>query len=159
MPTRILVVDDKPAEIEPVLSWLRQEGYEVALTDRAEQGLALSEQARPDLMLLDTLMPGMNGIELCQRMRRNIATAQVPVILMTDRSGSEARAECIRAGANDSLTRPVTVASLHERLSDMLGAENGAATNNYHLLEETCHAALTILPCNLAWLLTVDDGV
>src|SRR5215471_21282569 len=101
MPTRILVVDANPNEINPVLNWLRQEGYEVALAERGEQALLMAEQATPDLMLIDVQMPGINGIEICQRLRRNATTAEIPVILMSMRSAQEARAESIQAGAND----------------------------------------------------------
>src|SRR5258708_9862614 len=159
MPTRILVVDDNPNEINPVLNWLRQEGYEVALAERGEQALLMAEQATPDLMLIDAMLLGMSGIEICQRLRRNASTAEIPVILMSVRGANEARAESIQAGANDFIVRPFKSADLQQHINALLNADNVAASDTYRLLEELCQAALAVLPCNLAWLLIIEDGV
>src|SRR5258708_13065805 len=97
MPTRILVVDDNPNEINPVLNWLRQEGYEVALAERGEQALLMAEQATPDLMLIDALIIGMSGVEICQRLRRNASTAEIPVLLMSVPRASDTPPESIQA--------------------------------------------------------------
>src|SRR5258708_35686201 len=158
MPTRILVVDDNPNEINPVLNWLRQEGYEVALAERGEQALLMAEQATPDLMLIDALMIGMSGVEICQRLRRNASTAEIPVILLSVRSANEARAESIQPSANDFIVRPVKSADLQQHINALLNADNVAASDTYRLLEELCQAALAVLPCNLAWLLIIEDG-
>jgi PAS domain S-box-containing protein len=159
MSTRILIVDDNAEEVEPILTWLRQEGYQVTLLTRSEQTLHLAEQAQPDLILLDSAMSGIDGVEICRWLRRNPGTAQIPVILLTDRTETEAQAECTRAGANDFVTRPLEIGDVRRRMNTIFSVGNITLDDNRRLLDETCQAALTLLPCNLAWLLIVDEGV
>src|SRR5689334_11094422 len=158
MPTRILIGDDHSAEIEPVLNWLRQQGHQVSLVTHADRILVLAEQATPDLILLDKDLPGMGGIETSQRLRRNTATAHLPIILMSDQDVNTARAQTIQAGANDFILKPLQHPRLQVLMNALLNADTAALGDNYRLLEETCQAALLMLPCNLAWLLVIEDS-
>src|SRR5579859_50475 len=158
MPTKILVVDEKPHQIEPILRWLRQEAFDVILVSHAEEAPNVAEQAQPDLMLLTVENDGLGGISICQQIRGNASTEQLPVILMTQREVHEARAQMIQAGANDFLIRPIKTTELKHKISALLNAGTLALGDNYRLLDETCQAALIMLPCNLAWLLTIEDA-
>lgn len=104
-------------------------------------------------------MPGLEGRDICRWLRRNPATGQVPIILLTNRSGDEARAEAAQAGANGFIRRPAQLPEVRQRIEAILHVETVALSDdNRRLLEETCQAALTILPCNLAWMLIVEQG-
>ncbi|MEP7289654.1 MAG: GAF domain-containing protein, partial [Chloroflexota bacterium] len=157
MPTRILVVDDQPAELTPVLNWFNQEGYEVTVIENGDEALMAAEQTQPDLMLIDSAMPGLSGVETCQRLRRNANTAQIPLVLVTNLAPNEARAACFQSGANEFISRPIKLLELRDRINFILNPATVALGENTRLLEETCQAALTVLPCNVAWLLTIDD--
>jgi len=100
MTTKILVVDSKPEEMDPILHWLQQEGYQITLTTNGEPAIQLAEQIQPDLIFIDTAMPDVNGVELCRLVRRTSSLARVPIILISSHVESEARAESIRAGAD-----------------------------------------------------------
>ncbi len=158
MASRILVVDDKAEEIEPVLALLREDGHDVTLATRSDQAVRLVEQTLPDLIMLDTGMPGLDGIETCRLLKRNTGTSQIPVILITQSTTADAQAELARAGANSYVTRPVQASDLRQKISAIFTEKNDTLNDNRRLLEETCQAALTILPCNLAWLLIAENG-
>jgi PAS domain S-box-containing protein len=156
MAAKILIVDDMPDAIEFLPEWLQHEGYETTMATRGQQALALAEEIRPDLILLDVMMPGMDGIETCRRLRMNPATADIPVVLLSDDSSSEARAEGQLAGATDCITKPVHFADLLERVQRLVRLEEDAPSDHPRMLEEITRTTLAVLPCNLAWLLIVD---
>jgi PAS domain S-box-containing protein len=156
MAAKILIVDDMPDAIEFLPDWLRHEGYEPVMATRGQQALALAEEIRPEVILMDVMMPGMDGIETCRRLRMNPVTADIPVILISARSPSEARAEGLLAGATDYITKPIHFADLLVRIERLLRLQEDMPPDHLRLLEETAYTTLTVLPCNLAWLLIVD---
>src|SRR5258708_6159573 len=109
-------------------------------------------------MLLNVENAGRGGVAICQQIRGNASTEQLPVILLTAHQPHEARAQMIQAGANDFLIRPIKTTELKHKISALLNAGTLALGDNYRLLDETCQAALLMLPCNLAWLLTIEDA-
>ena len=157
MAPKILIVDDMPDAIEFLPDWLQREGYATLMATRGQQALALAEENRPDLILLDVMMPGMDGIETCRRLRMNPATANIPVILVSARSPSEARAEGLLAGATDYITKPIHFPDLLERVERLVHLKEDMPPDHRRLLEEMAYTALAVLPCNLAWLLIVDN--
>lgn len=156
MTPNILIVDDMPDAIDFLPKWLQREGYTTMMATRGPQALALAEEKRPDVILLDVMMPGMDGIETCRRLRLNPATADIPVILLSARSPSEARAEGLVAGATDYITKPIHFPDLLERITRAMHLDLEAAPDHQRLLQEMAYTTLTVLPCNLAWLLIVD---
>ncbi len=160
MPIRILVVSDQIEEIDAILNWLRQDGHEAILAVHGDslQALAIAEQALPDLVLVSTAIERVSGVEISQQLRHNTNTAQIPILLLTDHAQSAARAELIQAGANDCITRPLKKAVFKQKLNAILNTATLALGDNYRLLDETCQAALFLLPSNLAWLLTLDGA-
>src|SRR5450432_260196 len=158
MPTKILVIDEKPDESDGTVGWLRQQAYEVTIVDQAEQASAIAEQVQPDLVLLSAALRSTSSTEVSQRLRQNSNSAHIPIILLTERSGTEARAESIRTGANDFVSLPLKPADLKYKINAILNAGTLALGDNFRLLDETCNAALLMLPCNLAWLLIIEDG-
>ncbi len=138
----LLIVDDQQDNLF-VLSQVIQEFLphcELHTTTRAEQGLELAVVEKPDVVLIDVQMPGMGGIELCRRLKRNVQTARVPIILITSHETSSARrAAGLDAGADDFLVRPIDNVEIVARLKAALrikAAEDELRLVNAHLDEE-----------------------
>lgn len=114
---RVLIVDDN-ADMRGYLERiLRQTGYEVVLATNGQEGLTAARDARPEIVLSDIMMPGLDGFSLLKALRSDPATQSVPVILVSARAGEEARAEGLQAGADDYLTKPFTARDLLSRVS------------------------------------------
>jgi putative two-component system response regulator len=120
MTGKILIVDDESAARMALETLLRREGFEVR--DASDGASALAECAgfSPDLILLDILMPGMNGFEVCRRIKATPETRLTPVVLITGLSATEDRIEGINAGADDFLSKPIDINELLARTRSLL---------------------------------------
>ena len=121
---RILIVDDAPDNIRSLGELLSSEGYTLAVARNGEEGLAQIAQEPPGLVLLDVVMPGLNGYEVCQRIRSNPDTRTLPVILVTGARPAEERARGLECGADDFLTKPVNREELLARVRSLLRVQN-----------------------------------
>jgi len=111
---RLLVVDDEPNIRELLSASLRFAGFEVATAADGQQALAVAEQFRPDLLVLDVMMPGLDGFETCRRLRGD--GVWLPVLMLTARDAVEDRVRGLDGGADDYLTKPFSLAELVARL-------------------------------------------
>ncbi len=117
---RLLLVEDDTALAE-LLSWhFEQEGYDVVHTPDGEEALLLSREAPPDIVLLDWMIEGLSGIEVCRRLRRNTDTANVPIIMLTARGEEEDRIRGLETGADDYVTKPFSPRELVARVAAIL---------------------------------------
>ena len=112
---RVLVVDDEAAILRIIRTSLRVFGYDVVTSESGEEALKLVESEKPDIMLLDVLMPGKNGFETLKELR---AKSDLPVIVFSARSSS--RDEAFRLGANDFVAKPFTPEEMVKRISAIL---------------------------------------
>jgi putative two-component system response regulator len=120
MGERILVVDDESAARTALAVLLRREGYEVFEASDGASALAACASFCPDLVLLDILMPGMNGFEVCRRIKATPETRLTPVVLITGLSATEDRIQGINAGAEDFLSKPIDVNELLARVRSLV---------------------------------------
>lgn len=124
----ILVVDDEPDNrelLELILSW---EGFAITQAASGAEALAAVLLKLPDLILLDVMMPGMNGYEVVSRIKASAVSRHVPVMMVSALQGPEARALGLAAGADDYLSKPFNRAELVIRVRSLLGATASAAT-------------------------------
>src|SRR5215468_6649829 len=106
----ILVVDDIPANSNLLRSTLEPEGYEVLLAADGETALQLANRARPDVILLDVMMPGPNGFEICRRLKALEETRPIPVIFITALGETKSMIQGFEAGGVDYITKPFQTA-------------------------------------------------
>src|SRR6516225_8116984 len=101
MPARILVVDDSELNVKLLVEYLEYESYVVSTAANGFEGLAKIEAERPDIVLLDVLMPGLDGFETCRRIKADPATAHIPVVMVTALGGVDDLVRGFEAGADD----------------------------------------------------------
>ncbi len=118
----LVVADDEPVNLQILDSFLRLEGYRVKTACDGLTALQLIEQEKPELLLLDIMMPGMSGYEVCQQLRQNYDHASLPVIMLTALSQTQDRIKGFDAGANDYLTKPFNKQELAARIQAHLTA-------------------------------------
>jgi len=117
---RILVVEDDVSLRTILRIQLERAGYDVRAAQDGEEALRMVAEDMPDLILLDVMMPGMNGYEVCHALKSDVTTANIPVIMLTARSEQEDRIRGLSGGANDYLTKPYEVEELLVRVRNIL---------------------------------------
>jgi DNA-binding response OmpR family regulator len=117
---KILVVDDEPDIVELVAFNLRAEGYDVLTARDGLQALNLAREALPDLIVLDLMLPEMDGLAVCEILRRLPSTAPIPVIMLTAWSNKLSRAIGLETGASDYVTKPFSPRELVLRVNRAL---------------------------------------
>ena len=116
----ILVVDDEQDLLDLIEYNLRQEGYEVILAEDGQEGIQKAREHMPDLVLLDIMMPQMDGIEVCDRMREDPDLSHIPIIFLTARSDEKTEIEGLNKGADDYITKPISTNKLVSRIKAVL---------------------------------------
>lgn len=117
---RILVVDDEPDILSVLVYHLSREGYRVSTAVNGPRALTAAESDRPDLIILDLMLPGMDGYEVLRDLRRNDKTEHIPVILLTARREEEERVRGFEVGADDYITKPFSGRELILRVQAVL---------------------------------------
>jgi len=119
-PAKVLVVDDTPHTVKLLADLLGVKGYAVTTAASGEEALAKVAAEPPDLVLLDIMMPGLSGYDVCRRLRADPQTALLPVVLVTSLDPQGERIKGIEAGADDFLPKPINQAELFARVRSLL---------------------------------------
>jgi diguanylate cyclase (GGDEF)-like protein len=119
-PDRILVIEDEPSLQAVLKIQLERAGYAVEVAGDGEEGLHAVESDVPDLILMDVMMPRLDGNEVCRRLKSNLRTRQIPVILLTAKAEKEDRLTGLQQGANDYITKPYEQQELLWRVRNLL---------------------------------------
>jgi twitching motility two-component system response regulator PilH len=120
MPVKtILIVDDSPTERHVIGSFLARQGYQVVTAVNGEEGVALARQIRPDVILMDVVMPGVNGYQATRELAKDPQTQAIPVILCTSKNQETDRIWGMRQGAHAYLAKPVDQRALIEKIRSL----------------------------------------
>ena len=116
----ILIIDDQPDNFDVIQALLIKQNYELGYFSNAQQALTFLETSQPDIILLDVMMPDMNGVEFCKLFKANPQWSHIPVIMVTALSSKEDLSKCLEAGADDFISKPVSGLELRARVRSML---------------------------------------
>lgn len=117
----VLIVDDSPTEVHVLSRYLEKHGFTTATAADGNEGIEKARALKPDLVLMDVVMPGMNGFQATRELSRNTETASIPVIMVTTKGLETDKIWGMRQGAKDYLVKPVTEAQLVEKVRAALG--------------------------------------
>jgi two-component system, OmpR family, phosphate regulon response regulator PhoB len=117
---QVLIVEDEPAQREVLTYNLEAEGFAVACAENGDDALVLVQESHPDVIILDWMLPGVSGIEICRRLKSNAATRPIPVIMLTARSEEADRVRGLETGADDYVVKPYSVVELLARVRTQL---------------------------------------
>lgn len=127
MKPHVLVVDDEIGALTLIGIMLERGGFGVLKAKDAQAALTVLNETTPDLIILDVMMPGMDGIQLCREIRHREQTAQTPVLILSARGDAESIIRGIDAGANDYLPKPILHHDLVSKVKAMLGPDESEA--------------------------------
>lgn len=116
----ILVVDDEQDLLDLIEYNLRNEGFEVIQAENGLEGIRLAREKKPDLVLLDIMMPKLDGLQVCEMMRRDASIRSIPIIFLTARGDEKTEVEGLDRGADDYITKPISTRKLMSRIKAVL---------------------------------------
>jgi twitching motility two-component system response regulator PilH len=116
----ILIIDDSPTDVRVFTTLLEKAGFSVSSVDNAEAGIERIRANKPDLVIMDVIMPGMNGFQATRTLSRDPATSDVPVVMITTKSMETDRVWGLRQGAKAFITKPVNEKDLLTTIADLL---------------------------------------
>jgi len=119
--TSILIVDDSPTEIHVLKTMLEKNGFTAITASSGEEGITTAKAERPDLVLMDVVMPGMNGFQATRALTRDKETTDIPIIIVTTKDQETDRVWGLRQGAKDYVTKPANEADLIGKINQALG--------------------------------------
>ncbi len=117
---RILLVDDEPDFVETVEFFLSGSDYQVFVAKNGKEALEMVKTERPDLVVLDVMMPEMDGLEACKRLKNDPTTNSIPIIMLTAKGRKEDVVDALAAGANSYIVKPFNLSELVERIEKAL---------------------------------------
>jgi DNA-binding response OmpR family regulator len=126
---RILLVDDDINLTELLKLVFESRGFGVTIADSGEETLEILQNELPEAILLDLMMPGISGLEVCKRIRSDPRTSNIPVIVLTAKTGPESRTELMEAGATDYLVKPIMPNDLINRIQEIVTRSTSPTAN------------------------------
>ena len=134
-PAPVLVIDDEESIVDLIKLGLKYEGFEVVAASDGEEGIAAAQRTNPIFIILDRMLPDMDGLEVCRRLRSNPTTLDIPILLLTAKDEVGSRVEGLNTGADDYLTKPFSFEELVARIRAILRRLNhGAMAENSQAL-------------------------
>jgi two-component system response regulator MprA len=124
----VLVIDDEESIVDLIKLGLKYEGFEVVAASDGEEGIATAQRTNPSFIILDWMLPDMDGLEVCRRLRSNPTTLDIPILLLTAKDEVDSRVEGLNTGADDYLTKPFSFEELVARIRAILRRLNHSTT-------------------------------
>jgi adenylate cyclase len=151
MNSRILLIEDAPANLQALSAILKEQGYQISVATSGQQGLDLLTRLRPDLILLDVMMPGIDGFETCRRIKASTAWREIPIIFLTARTETADIVRGFEVGAVDYVAKPFNAHELLARVRTHLALDQ--------LYRENQRLLLNVLPAPIAEKLKKQTGI
>ena len=120
----VLIVEDEPPQAEMLSYNLEKEGFRVMMAENGEDGLMMAQENVPDAIVLDWMLPGLSGIEVCRQLRSDTDTREIPILMLTARGEEEDRVRGIETGADDYVVKPYSPREVVARLKGLLRRSN-----------------------------------
>jgi twitching motility two-component system response regulator PilH len=120
--SNILIVDDSPTEIHVITSILEKHGFSVSVANNGEEGVEKAKADKPDLILMDVVMPGMNGFQAARQISTDPDTSNIPIIIVSTKDQETDKMWGLRQGAKDYVTKPAQEKELISKINTLLGA-------------------------------------
>jgi len=117
---KILIVEDDPATVRLLQYTLNQEGYKVLSAPNGLRGVRMAQQEKPDLIILDVMLPGVDGFEICHRLRRDCQTARIPILMFSAKAQEIDRSTGLKVGADEYITKPADPSVVVNRVRVLL---------------------------------------
>ena len=127
MDKKILVIEDDPATLRLIDYSLRHEGYQVLTASNGLEGLRKAHNEAPDLIILDVMLPGMDGFEICHRLRSEPDTAQLPILMFSAKAQEIDKDTGLKVGADDYLSKPAAPADIVNHVESLLAKKKQTA--------------------------------
>ena len=118
---RILLIEDSPTDVAVLTQLLERNGHQVMASGSAEDGIEVCKREQPDLVLMDVVLPGMNGFQATRALSRDPATGKIPVVIVSTKNMETDRAWGLRQGAKDYIVKPPREDHLIARINELLG--------------------------------------
>jgi twitching motility two-component system response regulator PilH len=118
---RILLIEDSPTDVAVLTQMLEKSGHEVMSSGSAEEGIEVCKRELPDLVLMDVILPGMNGFQATRALSRDAATGKIPVVIVSTKNMETDRAWGMRQGARDYIVKPPNAEALVARINELVG--------------------------------------
>jgi len=125
---RVLLVEDEPAQREVLSYNLTAEGFDVTAAENGDDALIYVDEVQPDIIVLDWMLPGVSGIEICRRLKMRPETRQIPIIMLSARSDEVDRVRGLETGADDYVSKPYSIVELMARVRTQLRRVRPATT-------------------------------
>lgn len=121
---QVLIIDDSPTEVHYLTEQLEKHGHFVVSSPNGEEGVRKAKLIKPDIILMDVVMPGVNGFQATRLLKKDPATADIPVIMATTKDQDTDRMWAMKQGASNYLTKPISESSLIAAINDICGIED-----------------------------------
>ncbi len=118
---RILLIEDSPTEAAVMTQWLERNGHQVTTSGNAEDGIATCRREKPDLVLMDVVLPGMNGFQATRALSRDADTSHIPVLIVSTKNLETDKMWGLRQGAKDYIVKPPLETDLIDRINQLVG--------------------------------------
>jgi len=150
MSKKILVVEDDPGTVRLIKDCLQQEGYQVLTAPNGLEGIKKAKGEGPDLIILDVLLPGVDGFEICHRLRAEPQTARLPVLMLSAKAREIDKATGLKMGADDYITKPAAPSEIVNRVESLLAKKTAATSEMTAVVGSKRGVGTTTLVVNLA---------
>ncbi len=130
MNEKILIVDDDPSMVRLIEHILQCNTYQVLTANNGFQALKIAKSEELDIIILDLMLPGVDGFEVCHQLRDDPGTAKLPILILSGKNEEKDMAEAFKVGANAYMSKPVKPLELHNQIQDLLAQKTAAAIHS-----------------------------